>query len=196
LTQDQRPLLREPDFLKFWVGQSSAVYVLLFVGRVGISPAQIGLVAGAASLSSLLGTQVIRPLQRRAGVGPVMVLAAVLYGTGTLGSAAAAFVPRPAVLPLLVSGGLVTGFGLMSYNVLQQAIRQTVVADRLLGRTTAGLFLVTASGSVAASLLGGAAGQLLGLRPTLVAAAVIFASSALPTALSSLRSLRELPKAS
>lgn len=174
---------------------SAAVFVLLFVGQIGIPPAQLGLVFVASSLSSLLGSLLIQPLQRRAGLGPAMVLATLLLAAGILVRADAAFALRPLILPLLVAGALISGLGLMTYNVAQQAIQQAVIPDRLLGRTTAGVGLIINAGSVAASLAGGLLGQLIGLRWALVTAAAITVCCALPTALSPLRILRDLPDA-
>lgn len=174
-------------------GMSAAVFVLLFVGQIGITPAQLGLVFAASSLSSLLGSLLIRPLQRRAGLGPVMVLATVLVAAGVTVTAGAAFGQRPLTLVLLFAGALISGFALMAYNVPQQAIQQAVIPDRLLGRTTAGVGLVVNAGSVAAALAGGALGQLVGLRWTLVIATAITVLCALPTALSPLRALHDVP---
>jgi MFS family permease len=176
-------------------GMASAVVVLLFVGQIGIPPAQFGLVFVAASLSSLAGTVLIRPLQRRGGLGPVMVLSTILVAGGTIVRAGAAFTAQPLTFPILVAGALVSGFGLMIYNVPQQAIRQAVIPDRMLARTTAGVTLAVYAGSVAASLAGGLLGQVVGLRWTLVAAAAITVACVLPTALGPVATLRDVPAA-
>jgi MFS family permease len=174
-------------------GMSAAVFVLLFVRQIGIAPAQLGLVFAVSGLSSLLGSVLIRPLQTRAGLGPVMVLAVVLVAAGRLLTTGAAFTQQPQALRLLIAGALVSGFGLMTYNVPQQAIQQAVVPDRLLARATGGVALFIYAGSAAASLAGGALGQLVGLRWTLVVATAITVLCTLPTALTPLRDVRDLP---
>jgi MFS family permease len=176
-------------------GMTTAVFVLLFVGQLGIPPAQLGLVFVASSLTSLLGSVLVRPLQRRAGLGPVMVLATILLAAGVTVRAGAAFAHPPLTFPLLVAGALVSGFGLMTYNVPQQAIRQAVIPDRMLGRTTAGVGLAVYAALAAAALAGGLLGQLAGLRWTLVLATAITVLCVLPTALSRLRVLRDVPAA-
>src|SRR5262252_4443707 len=176
-------------------GMAAAVTVLLFVRQIGLPPAQFGLVFVAASLSSLAGSVLVRPLQRRTGLGPVMVLATVFVAAGTIVRAGAGFTAQPVTFPLLVAGSLVSGFGLMTYNVPQQAIRQAVIPDRMLGRTSAGVTLAVYAGSVAASLAGGLLGQVAGLRWTLVVATAITAACVLPTALGPLRALRDVPGA-
>jgi MFS family permease len=174
-------------------GMSGAVVVLLFVRQIGISPAQLGLVFAVSSLSSLLGSLLIRPLQRRTGLGPVMVLATVLVAAGTLVRAGAAFTHAPLTFPLLLVSGLISGFGLMTYNIPQHAIQQAVIPNALLGRTTAAVSLFIYAGSIAASLSGGILGQLVGLQWTLVLAAAITALCTLPTALTPLRALQDVP---
>jgi MFS family permease len=174
-------------------GMTTAVFVLLFVGQLGIPPAQLGLVFVASSLTSLLGSLLVRPLQRRAGLGPVMVLATVLLAGGVTVRAGAAFTQGPLTFPLLVAGALVSGFGLMTYNVPQQAIRQAVIPNRMLGRTTAGVGLAVYAALAASALAGGLLGQVIGLRWTLVLATAITVLCVLPTALSRLSALREAP---
>jgi MFS family permease len=174
-------------------GMATAVAVLLFVGQLGLSPAQYGLSFVASSLSSLLGSLAIRPLQRRTGLGPVMVLATVALSIGVAVRVAAAFTRPPLTFPVLVASSLVSGFGLMTYNVPQRAIQQAVVPDRMLGRAVAGVSLAVGAGSVAASLAGGLLGQVAGLRLTLTAAAAVTVLCVLPTAIGPLRALRDVP---
>lgn len=173
----------------------TAVFVLLFVSEIGVPPVQLGLVFAAASFSSLVGSVLVRPLQRRVGLGRVMVLAPIVLGVGVLVRSGAAFTQPPITFPVLVAGGLITGFGLMAYNVPQQAIRQAVIPDRMLGRTAAGVTLTVYTASVAGAFAGGLLGQAIGLRPTLLVATAIMALCGLPTALSPLRALRDVPEA-
>lgn len=172
---------------------SAAVFVLLFVGHLGVTPAQLGLVWAMGSLSSLLGAQLAKPVVRRLGLGPVLVAACFLYSVGGLGAVAAAFAARPAVLPLLVADGLVTGLALMTFNVSQQAIRQAVIPNHLLGRVQAGLLVLVYAGQVLGSLAGGALGQVAGLRTALVVGAALVWLCVLPAVFSPLRGLPEVP---
>lgn len=174
---------------------SSAVFVLLFVGRLGLSPTQLGLTFAAASLSSLAGAQLAKPLIERFGLGPIMVAGTLLLAVGGTLTVPAALAPRPWIFPLLVAGSLVLGFGLMTYNVNQQAIRGAVTPNQLLGRASAGLFVLVAVGNVLGSLAGGLLGQTIGLFWTVVVAAAVGATAALPAIFSPLRRLRALPAA-
>jgi len=174
---------------------SSAVFVLLFVGRLGLTPAQLGLTFAASSISSLAGAQLAKPLIERLGVGPIMVAGTVLLSVGLAFNIPAALAPRPFVFPLLTAGAVILGFGLMTYNVNQQAIRGAVIPNHMLGRVSAGLFVLVAVGNVGGALLGGVLGQTIGLFWTLVVATALGATSALPAIFSSLARLREVPAA-
>jgi MFS family permease len=193
----QHPLVRSISLTILATNSSSrlsaAVFVLLFVGHLGLTPAQLGLTFAAASLSSLAGAQLAKPLIERLGVGPIMVSGTVLLSVGLAFSIPAALAPRPWVFPLLVAGSLVLGFGLMTYNVNQQAIRGAVIPNQMLGRVSAGLFVLVAVGNVAGALVGGILGQTIGLFGTLVVATVLGAAGALPAIFSPLSRLRGVP---
>jgi MFS family permease len=172
---------------------SGAAFVLLFVGHRGVTPAQLGLVFALASVSSLVGAQIARPILSRGGLGPVLVAATVLFWAGWLPQVAAAFSAQRAVLPLLVLGTVVTGLALMTYNISQVSIRQAVIPNHLRGRAQGSLLVLVSGGQVLGSLLGGAVGQLVGLRWAIVAGAALVWLCIPPTLLSPLRSLRDLP---
>jgi MFS family permease len=172
---------------------SGAVFVLLFVSQRGLTPAQLGLSFAAGSLSSLVGAQVTKPLIDRGRLGLVMVGGAALFAFGIALAVPAALAPRPLIFPILVLGNLISGFGLMAYNINQQAIRGSVIPNHMLGRVSAGLFVVVAVGNVAGALIGGALGQTIGLFWALVVASAVSATSVLPAIFSPLRSLRAVP---
>jgi MFS family permease len=174
---------------------SAAVFVLLFVGHLGLTPAQLGLTFAAASLSSLAGAQVAKPLIERFGVGPIMVIGTMLLSVGLAFGVPAALAPRPWIFPILTLGSIVLGFGLMTYNVNQQAIRGSVTPNHMLGRVSAGLFVLVAVGNVLGSLAGGILGETIGLFWTLVIASALGATSALPAIFSPLARLRGVPAA-
>jgi MFS family permease len=174
-------------------GMIFAVYVLYFVARVGITPAQLGLIFAAGGLSSLVGARLSRPLVARGWLGPVMAVGAVLVVVGQSGALIAAGAPRQAVFPILLGFNLLVGFWLMVYNANQQSIRQAVTPDRLLGRVQSGIFVLVSVAGVLGSLAGGAIGQVAGLRTAILVGTVTLLISALPTIFSPLRGLRAVP---
>ena len=172
-----------------------AVYVLFFVTRVGVTPAQLGLVFAVSGLTSLAGAFLSRPLLRRGWLGHVMAVGAVLVVVGQAGALAAAYSPRSLAFPVLIVFSAIVGCALMVYNVNQTSVRQAVTPDRLLGRVQSGLFVLVAVAQVVGSLAGGAIGQTYGLRAAIVVGTVICLTSALPSVFSPLRRLREVPAA-
>jgi MFS family permease len=170
-----------------------AVYVLYFVTQVGITPSQLGLIFAISGLSSLLGARLSRPLVARGWLGPVMAVGAGLVVLGQSGTLIAAYAPRQEAFAILIAFSALLGCSLMVYNVNQQSIRQAVTPDRLLARVQSGTFVLVAVAQVAGSLLGGAIGQLAGLRTAIAVGVIITLTSALPSILSPLRSLRRVP---
>ena len=171
-----------------------AVYVLYFVKRVGITPAQVGLIFAVSGASALLGAQIGRPLVARGRLGLVMAVGAGMVVLGQTGPLIASFVPRQVTLPVLLGFSALLGSSLMLYNINQQTIRQTLTPDRLLGRVNSGLFVLVALAAVIGSLLGGTIGQTVGLRAALAVGVSLDLVSALPSIFSSLRTVGSLPE--
>jgi MFS family permease len=178
-----------------WGGSmQNAVFLLLFVSSIGLTPAQVGFTFAAASVLSLVGAQFAARLVPRFGVGPTMACAALLFALGKLVQVPAAYLPaRPAFAILLASSFAFAG--LMIYNVNQQAIRGAITPDGLLGRANAAVHGLVIGGSVVFAILGGALGQAIGLQTTFLISSVLIACSAIPTLMPSLLRLRSVPQA-
>lgn len=172
---------------------TSAVFLLLFAGRLGVTPFQVGLVFASGGVSSLLGALVARPVIRYGGLGPTMVAGAALFSVGPTFTLAAALGPHRLLLPLLLASPVVGGFGLMVFNVNQVALRQAVVPDRLLGRTAAGVYVASVAAQVTDSLLGGLIGQHVSLTVALAIGTLGTTLCVLPVLLSPIPSLRTMP---
>ncbi len=97
-------------------------------------------------------------------------------------------------VPALVAAQVLLGIGSPIYSVNQITLRQSITPDRVLGRVNASRrFLVFGAAPVGA-FLGGTLGNLLGLRPTLLAGALILMLAFLTVLLSPLRrGMSEVP---
>src|ERR1700682_486330 len=177
-----------------WGGwMQSAIFLLLFVSSIGLSPAQVGLTFAAASVFSLVGAQFASRLVSRFGVGVTMAGAALLFALAKLVQIPAAYLPAGPAFAILLASSV--GFaGLMVYNVNQQAIRGAVTPDGLLGRANAAVHGLVIGGSVLFALLGGALAQAIGLQTTFLISSVLVACCAIPTLMPSLRRLKEVPQ--
>jgi MFS family permease len=176
-----------------WGGAMTfSVFLLLFVRKIGLTPAQIGFSFAASAVFSLLGAQFAGRLVSRFGVGLTMAGAALLFALGKLLQVPAAFAPAEPAFAILLASSIAFA-GLMVYNVNQQAIRGAVTPDRLLGRANAAVHGLVIGGSVLFALLGGALGQAIGLRSTYVIASGVVACAAIPALLPSVRRLKSIP---
>jgi MFS family permease len=187
-----RPIMLSLAVANCFSNLSAAVYFLLFAGQRAIPPGQLGLAFTLAGVSAIAGAQVMRLLVARVGSGRIMIGSLVLFGLGGLLQLTAAVSAAPLVLPFLLAGSSVRGFGLMAYNVVQQTVRQTAIPPAMLGRSQSGLLVAVWS----AQALGALGGGLLGQRFGLVTAFAIGAGGALfallPTLFSQLRVVRDI----
>ncbi len=97
-------------------------------------------------------------------------------------------------IPLLIAAQFITSFVSPIYNITQVSLRQAIMPHRIQGCMNASMrFLVWGTIPIG-SLTGGILGELIGLRATLVVAAVGAMFSFLWVLLSPVRSLREQPQ--
>jgi MFS family permease len=170
-----------------------ALFVLYAVTGLHLSPGTLGAVLGAGAVGTLIGAAVAAPLGRRIGVGPAYILGTVLF------TAPAILVPladgsRGTVLALLFLYRILTGLGLMILDINVVSILTAAVPSSLRSRVTGAYMVVNYGVRPVGSVLGGALGAALGLRPTLLVAAVGGVAGVLWLLPSPLRRLRRLPE--
>ncbi|MGY0235839.1 MFS transporter [Longispora urticae] len=150
----------------------------------------IGLVLSTMGCGGLLGALTARRVAARVGRGRILWLAPLLTCPLTalmpLAGPGWSVVPAAAGLMLLSAGGVVR-------LVTQAGVQQAVTPDQLLGRMSATSRFVAWGGMPVGGLLGGAAGAAFGATAALWIAAAGMTLTFLPTFLSPLRTLRELP---
>jgi MFS family permease len=103
--------------------------------------------------------------------------------------------PHAVALPLFMLAQAVTSFGSVTYNITQVSLRQAITPERLQGRMNAAMRWIIWGTIPLGALLGGAIGQWVGLRTALWVGALGSLTAFLPVALSSVRSIREMPAA-
>jgi MFS family permease len=130
----------------------------------------IGLLFGIGGAAALIGAASAMPLSRLLGGGRTIVVGWVAAAAGFL---ITPLVPvSPAALPLLALGRLLYGFGIPVCNIHQTTLRQAITPDELQGRVSAGFRLVVRGVLPIGLLVGGALGEVVGLRATLLIGAV------------------------
>ena len=169
-----------------------SVLVLYAVDVLGLTPATIGLVFGVGSIGFLIGALLPDRVQRRVGLGPAIVGSALVAGAALF---LVPLAPLEAPLPFLFAAQFLVGIGQVVYNVSQVSLRQAITPDAMLGRMNATMRFVVWGTMPVGALLGGALGGVIGLRETLLVAALGETLAFLFVLLSPVRRLRSIADA-
>jgi MFS family permease len=172
----------------FW-----ALFVLYATRELGVSPGTLGLVLGAGAVGGLVGSAVTTPITRRIGIGPTFVLGCVVFPAPLL------LVPlaggsEAVVLALLFLAEFGSGIGVMMLDISAGSIKAALIPHRLRSRVSGAYTFANYGVRVAGSLLGGALGSTIGLRPTLWIATTGALVGVLFLIPSPVPRLRELPE--
>ncbi len=182
------PILRAFAFaqmsLAAMFGVFGAVWFLFVLEDLHISAAVLGVIAAVGGVSGFVGAVVASRSARRWGIGPVAIAGLLLTSLGN------AFIPiAPAGLPIVAIGCLVMAqivgdSAATVYDITEVSVRQTLVHDRALGRVTSTFHVAAVIAQLAATLVAGVLGELIGVRATawlapvggLVGAAILWTS--------------------
>jgi len=161
-----------------------AIEVVYFVRTLHWGATKIGIILALASSGLLLGAAVNGRLVRRYGIGPMIAYSGILY------SALLAAVPAArgsnAALVIVLAGFAGSTVGFFA-NVNQLTYRQAITPTRLLGRMNSIVRLMYWGTIPAGSALAGLVAGPLGLRTTLLAAAIGATASCVPIVVSPIR---------
>jgi MFS family permease len=170
---------------------SFPVYYILLARSLHLSPGIIGLFTSVGAVGGLLGSLAASRFARRVGQGPAIWIS---IAVALPAAYVTPFVHRNWTLGLLAAAQLVWWGGVVVYNITQVSFRQGLCPPDLLGRMNATMrFLVWGTIPLGA-FLGGVLGATIGVRPTLLVAAIGGSLCVLPVFFSPLRHMRELPR--
>ena len=180
----------------FNIGQAGyeALIVVFAVQRLGLSPTTLGLAIGIGGVGVPLGMLVSGPVQRRLGVGPVLIGSGGLSGAGLL---VVSLAPTGRLAAdVIVTGAFISAVGGGAWGLTALTTRQTLSPLDMRAMVTAvfrwATYGVVPLGAVAAGL----AATVLGVRPALIVAGVVAQLCVVPLLLPSVRKLRSLTMAS
>jgi MFS family permease len=170
-----------------------AVFILYLTRELEIGPGLLGLIFATGSVGFLIGALLPGRASRRLGLGPSIIGGILLAALSDL---LIPLVGGPVlvIVVVLVISEFLFGLGLTIYNVGQASLRQAITPDHLQGRVNATMGVIASASVPLGGLLGGVLGTALGLRATLVVAAVGEVLSVAWLVSSPLRSLREQPE--
>lgn len=173
-------------------GIFSALYIIFAARTLALTPSLIGIIIAMGGIGSLAGASLAAWFTRRVGIGPAILI------SGLVSALSAICVP-------LASGSLAAKVGFLvaaqllgdSFGVAAiipaSTLRQSVIPQKMLGRTAALFQFGSGSGRVVGALLGGVLGDGLGARPALFVGALGTVVMACWIFLTPLRNLRVLP---
>ena len=148
-----------------------ALYSVYAVRELQIPPAVLGVLIGIGGIGALIGAFVAQPAAHRFGVGSTLIAAMVIHGALHLALPFAAG-PLIAVALLLGAVQILGDIALEVFFIQELSLRQSVVPSRVLGRANASVqFLIVGVGPLGA-LVAGALGDTVGLRWTMLIAAL------------------------
>ena len=171
-------------------GAIGALYALYGLRTLGLTPLALGAIIGVGGLLSLLGAGLVERANRAFGFGSVLTWGWVAYAAfGFL----IPFAGGALALPVLVASQLGDVFGTVSI-INQSSLRQSSVPDAWLGRVNSATLFLTRGALVLGAALGGACGELFGLRTAMLLGVIVVFVGGVWISRSPIRGLRELPE--
>ncbi len=175
-----------------FMGTVIAEQILYMTRELKIAPVALGLILSAGGPSALLGSLLAGRLSSWLGIGRTIIFGGFLIGLGSL-CIPLATPPLAFVLILLVLSQVLLGFGSPVYNITAISLLQAITPSRLLGRVDACARFVILGTLPLGSLIGGVLAESIGLRFTLLIAAVCMVLAFALFVISPIFSLRENP---
>jgi predicted MFS family arabinose efflux permease len=163
-----------------------------FLVDLGFAAGILGTIWALGGLSSLIGAVSAGPTTRRFGIGPAMIVGLFLYSIALLFIPFARGATLAAALLLIAQQTLGDGAATL-YQINQVSLRQAITPERFLGRVNASIEFLRLGAALIGSLLGGLAGNTIGVRATLVVGALGSFLSTLWLVMSPIRALRAVP---
>lgn len=148
-----------------------AIFVLYASRTLNISSIQLGIIFGFGSLGIPVGSMLTPIAVNRLGTGQAMIIALFIASLGFMlvplasGSVAVAS-------SVLIGAQFLITLAMTLYNINQNSLRQTITPEHLLGRMSASMRFIVWGAIPIGSLLGGALGDMIGLRQTMIVGAL------------------------
>ncbi|TLZ94768.1 MAG: MFS transporter [Methanobacteriota archaeon] len=171
-------------------GALFALFTLYAVRVLGLDEVGIGTIGGIGGIGGILGAVTANRLANRIGIGRAIVVGIL---AGSLSSFGVVLATPQFAFVFLTAMVFVGALGTLWYNINQVSLRQSLVPVRIQGRLNATMrFLVWGTIPIG-SLLGGALGEVIGVYPAIVLAAVGGLLAAPWVFFSPVRSLKTIP---
>jgi MFS family permease len=176
---------------------AQALVVLFATRTLGLPVGIIGLALGIGALGGLAGAALAPRLSRRFGVGRMLLLGAILFPAPTAALALARG-PIEVAATVLAAAEAIAGCGVMLMDINLNSVQAAVMADEMRSRVAGVFGTVNYGARPLGAMVGGLLGSSIGLRPTLLIAAMggmLGALWLLPSPLPRVRTMESLTPA-
>ncbi|WP_329569641.1 MFS transporter [Kitasatospora sp. NBC_01266] len=157
--------------VNFFTFMANALIVLFASRGLGLSAGSIGLAFGVGAIGGLLGAMLAPRLGRRLGIGRTVALGAVLF-PAPLAIMAMAGGPLWSRAGALAVTEFLSSLGVMLFDVNLNSLQAAVIPDGMRSRVSGAFSTVNYGIRPVGALVGGLLGTVLGLRETLLLAAL------------------------
>ena len=148
------------------------VSILYLTRELMINPTWFGIILASAGAASLLGATVAKLGAQHYGPGPMLISSTLLMSIG-MGIVPLAAEVGMFTVPILIVAQAFQSIGLTVYGINQISLRQAITPSELLGRVNASRRVLVFGVIPFAAMIGGALGETIGLRFTLVVGGVV-----------------------
>ena len=157
--------------INFFTFIAQALLILYASRTLGLSAAVIGLALGIGAAGGLIGAVIAPRIAQVIGVGRTIMVGAVLF-PAPIAIAAAANGTHLTNAIVLSAAELLSSIGVMLFDINQNAVITFVTPDDMRGRTAGAFSTINYGSRPIGAIVGGLLGTAIGLRPTLLIAAV------------------------
>jgi MFS family permease len=175
-------------------GAFGALYTLFMLEELGLSPSFMGIIISVGGASALVGSLAARPLAKRVGFGPAIVLGFGIALAGMLMLIPAAYAGAWAPV-FMIAQQLLGDAGFMIFMVLSTSLSQKLLPEHEIARAN-GFNQAMSGVTMTASILGaGAIAEAIGVRQTVVWATALGTLGLIPLLNPALLSMHQEPEA-
>jgi MFS family permease len=160
-----RPILLITAFGDLFGSFYAALYIIMALKVLGLTPAMLGLTIGMGGVGAMIGSAAAGPVIRRFGIGPALVLTGLITGLASFLIPLAHGRPWMAMLTLMLAQLLGDGFGTIT-QIARRSLRQAVTPQALMGRVGGVFAAASGLAAVVGALVGGVLGGVIGPRET------------------------------
>jgi MFS family permease len=150
----------------------------------------IGLVLSIGSIGALVAALTANRIGKRLGVGPTIVISAILLGPPLV---ILALAPANIAMPIAAASFFLATFSGVVYNINQVSFRQAITPERMQGRMNATMRFIVWGTIPVGNILGGILGGTIGLQTTILISGLLSFIPFLPVLFSPVRTIGEMP---